>query len=70
MNAMCKDCPRYSPGAAPAPGESWYTMHRCPGCDSDTWTGCAKKPWHPLASVLGLVYDVEKETWTNKTQED
>lgn len=66
MNAMCLSCPRYKPGTVPARGESWYTMDRCPGTDNESYTGCIKKPWHPLASVLDLVYDLQTNTWKKK----
>lgn len=68
MNAMCKTCPRYTPDFVPAAGESWYTAHRCPGSTCENYSGCVRKPWHPLAAVLGLVYNVEKETWENKAE--
>lgn len=66
MNNICKDCPRYTPGYKYADGETWYTSHRCPGAASDACTGCVRRPWNPLRSVLGLVYNIESEKWEAK----
>jgi len=63
MNNMCKTCPRFSAGYIPAEGETFYTAHYCAGCDNDAYTGCIRRPWHPLASVLNLVYNVNTEQW-------
>lgn len=63
MNNICKDCPRYTPGYTYADGETWYTSHRCPGSAPDACTGCVRRPWHPLRSVLELAYNVDKEQW-------
>lgn len=62
MNSICTSCPRYNPEFVPAPGESWYAAHYCSGSD-DHFTGCVRKPYHPHAAVLDLVYNVDKEIW-------
>ena len=66
MNSICKDCPRYTPGYTYADGETWYTSHRCPGNSCGDYTGCSRKPWHPIRSVLGLAYNVDAERWEGK----
>ena len=63
MNNICKDCPRYTAGYKYASGETRYTSHRCPGNACNNYTGCIRKPWHPLRSVLGLSYNIESEKW-------
>ena len=63
MNKICQSCPRYDASYVFAPGESWYTSHRCPGSACETFTGCVRRPWNPLAPVLGLAYNVDTEQW-------
>ena len=63
MNNICKDCPRYVPGYTYVDGEDWYTSHRCPGSACESYTGCARRPWHPLRTVLGLAYNINTEKW-------
>lgn len=62
-NEMCRSCPRYTPGYTYSDSESEYTAHRCPGTACPVWTGCVRKPYNPLARVLGLTYDVDAEQW-------
>lgn len=68
MNALCKDCPRYTPGYTYADGEMWHTSHRCPGTACESYTGCVRRPWHPLAPVLNLVYNVDAEQWETEVK--
>ena len=68
MNSMCKNCPRYSAGFVPAESETAYTAHYCAGCVSEVYTGCIRKPYHPLANVLNLTYNVNTESWEDKSK--
>lgn len=68
MNNICKDCPRYTPGYTYADGETWHTSHRCPGTACESYTGCVRRPWHPLAPVLNLVYNVDAEQWETEVK--
>lgn len=66
MNNMCLSCPRYMPGYIYPENVSPYDSHRCPGTTNTTYTGCIRRPYNPLASVLDLVYNVDTEAWERR----
>lgn len=70
MNKMCVDCPRLDPSAAIPADSNWYDSPYCHGSESEAYTGCIRKPFHPGARLLGLVYDIDSDLWLPKATQE